>query len=99
MATAATGRQPNDVGGEYLSTVTESAQAGGLDHRVTEVVVVLRTHLTTAEPDAQPDEGMSTAAVVLRNALLHRDGATHGSGSRAEDDHQAIAQVLDFLAA
>jgi len=81
-----------------LSAVAQGAQSGGLDDRVAEVIAVLRDDLATAEADPEPDSRVEAIAVVQIDSLLHRDSACQRSRRRAEDRHQAVAQVLDLLA-
>ena len=64
-----------------------------LDHRTTEVVLLLACHL--ADGDADPhEERLATTAVVPVECLLHGHGAADGVGGGTEHDHQPIAEVL-----
>ena len=98
VAIATTGHPSEDVRRKDLSALAPRTEAGGLDHRVSEVVVVFAADFAPAEPDPQTHRILTTS-IVLFDTLLHGHGAAQCRRGRAEDDHQPVAQVLYLGAA
>ena len=98
VSAAAPSRQPHDVRSQDLPALTEGAQPGRFDDRVTEVVVVLPTDLAPAQPHPQPHRPL-THPVVTVDALLHGHRARQRRRRGAEHHHQPVTQVLHLGAA
>ena len=87
------------VGGDNLTTVGAVAETLGDNNRSPEVVLLVPDRLADMEADADMKRSLRLALVVAMHALLHRDRGGEGVQGAGEDDHQAIAQALHFLAA
>ena len=86
------------VGDEDLATFRMSAQAGGLDDRDAEVVVVF--HVGIPERHSHPHhEWLARPAVAGVERLLDLDGAGGSLGGAVGHDHEPVTEVLDLPAA
>ena len=90
---APAGHGPDEVRGQDLAALGAGTQAGRLDHRLAEVVVVLSRHLPGAETHAQTQGSLRTGVVAF-DRLLHGHRARQGGRGDGEDDHEAVAQGL-----
>ena len=95
VGASAPGVGPHHVGNEDLTAFGSCAQAGGLDDRFAEVVLVLLGRFTGAQCHPQP-EGPFCGGVVPVDGLLHGHRTDQSRRGHREDDHEAVAQVLDL---
>ncbi len=83
----------HELGGEDLATLGPGAESSGLDDRVAKVVVALARGLAGAQSHAQARSD-ALPPIASIDALLHRHCARQRGGAAAEDDHDAVSEVL-----
>ena len=98
VSAAPTGHQPHHIRSQDLAARAGRAELSCLDHRVPEVIAVLRADVAHTQPDAQA-HGVLATTVVAFDSLLHGNSTRHGRGRRAEHHHEPVTQALHLGAA
>ena len=88
----------HDLGGEDLVALRGRAQAGGLDDRGAEHVVVLDGDVAGAQPDADRQAHVGAPHRPVER-LLDGDRCVGGPGRGPEGGEEAVAEALDHPAA
>ena len=95
MTITPTGCQPHPLRRENLPSLAGRTETSRLHDRVSEVVVVFSADFAPAQAYSQT-HGMVSMTVAPFHALLHGHATRESGGSRGEDHHEPVAQVLDL---